>query len=175
VCPSAGTGYSRPTLLGLGEDRLSIYLNDHLAGATAGVSLARRAAASNRTTGYGDVLEEIAGEIEEDRQALLDVMQRLSVGQDHVKVALAWGAEQASRLKLNGSLLGYSPLSRLEELEALSLGVEGKASLWKALRRTHGDDPRLRDVDLAALLERAQSQRRRLERQRVRAADEALT
>ena len=90
-------------------------------------------------------------------------------------MALAWGAEQASRLKLNGSLLGYSPLSRLEELEALSLGVEGKASLWKALRRTHGDDPRLRDVDLAALLERAQSQRRRLERQRVRAADEALT
>ena len=161
-------------MLGFGEDRLSIYLNDHLAGATAGVSLARRAAASNRSTGYGEVLEAIAGEVEEDRQALVDVMRRLSVAQDQVKVALAWGVGQASRLKLNGSLLSYSPLSRLEELEALALGVEGKAALWKALRRARGDDPRLRGVDLDGLLERAQSQRRRLERQRVRAADEAL-
>jgi hypothetical protein len=161
-------------LLGLGEDRLSIYLNDHLAGATAGVSLARRTAASNRSNRYGEVLGEIAGEVEDDRLALVDVMRRLSVGQDRVKLALAWGAEQASRLKLNGELLSYSPLSRLEEIEALSLGVEGKAALWKALRRTHGDDPRLRGVDLDELVERAQSQRRRLEHQRVRAADEAL-
>jgi hypothetical protein len=161
-------------LLGFGEDRLSIYLNDHLAGATAGVSLARRAAANNRSTDYGHVLEAVAGDIEEDRRALVDVMRRLSVGQDRVKLALAWGAEQASRLKPNGELLGYSPLSRLEELEALSLGVEGKLGMWRALRRTHGDDPRLRGVDLDALVERAQSQRRRLERQRARAADEAL-
>jgi hypothetical protein len=34
-------------MLGLGDDRLSIYLNDHLAGATAGANLARRAAESN--------------------------------------------------------------------------------------------------------------------------------
>ena len=36
-----------------------------------------------------------------------------------------WVAEKAGRLKLNGSLLTYSPLSRLVELEGLSLGVEG--------------------------------------------------
>jgi hypothetical protein len=35
-------------LLGLGEDRLSIYLNDHLAGSTVGADLARRAARNNR-------------------------------------------------------------------------------------------------------------------------------
>jgi hypothetical protein len=67
-----------------------------------------------------------------------------------VKVLLGWGAEKAGRLKLNGELLGYSPLSRLEELEALSLGVEGKLALWTALRRTHGDDPRLRGAELTA-------------------------
>jgi hypothetical protein len=165
------TGYSRPNLLGLGEDRLSIYLNDHLAGATVGARLARRIAGSD---GDGDVLDAIAAEIEEDRATLIEVMQRLGVGQDHVKIALAWGTEQVSRLKFNGGLLGHSPLSRLEELEGLSLGVEGKTALWKALRRTHGDDPRLRGVDFDVLIERAQSQRRRLERRRVRAADEAL-
>jgi hypothetical protein len=161
-------------MLGLGDDRLSIYLNDHLAGATAGVELARRTAASNRSTRYGAVLEAIAEEIEEDRRTLLDLMERLSVGRDRLKIAVAWGAEKAGRLKLNGELLRYSPLSRLEELEGLSLGVEGKLALWQALRRTHGDDRRLRGVDFEELIKRARSQRQRLERQRRRAADEAL-
>jgi hypothetical protein len=161
-------------VLGLGDDRLSIYLNDHLAGATAGANLARRAAGSNEGTDYGPVLEAIADEIEEDRAALLHVMQRLAVGQDHLKTALAWGAERAGRLKLNGQLLGYSPLSRLEEIEALALGVEGKLALWRALNATHGSDPRLAEVDFAELIDRARAQRRRLERLRVRAADEAL-
>ncbi len=162
------------TVLGLDDDRLAIYLNDHLAGATAGVNLARRAAGNNRSTDYGEELEAIANEIEEDRAALLELMERLSVGEDRLKVALAWGAEKAARLKPNGQLLGYSPLSRLEELEALALGVTGKLGLWEALRRTHGSDPRLRDVDLEALVTRARSQRRTLERLRASAADEAL-
>jgi hypothetical protein len=150
-------------MLGLGEDRLSIYLNDHLAGATAGVSLARRAAG-----------KAIAEEIEEDRQALLDVMERLSVGQDRLKLAIAWGAEKAARLKPNGDLRGSSPLGRLEELEALSLGVEAKIALWRTLRHALASDPRLEGVDLDALITRAQSQRRRLERQRMSAAEAAL-
>jgi hypothetical protein len=161
-------------MLGFGDDRLSIYLNDHLAGSTLGVNLARRAAGSNRGTSYGPVLEAIAEEIDEDRAALVEVMERLSVGQDRLKVAFAWGAEKAGRLKLNGELLGYSPLSRLEELEALSLGVEGKLALWRALRHALGSDPRLAGVDLDVLIARAQSQRRRLERQRMSAAAEAL-
>jgi hypothetical protein len=101
-------------------------------------------------------------------------MQRLSIGQDRLKIAVAWGAEKAGRLKRNGELLGYSSLSRLEALEALSFGVEGKLALWHTLRHTHGSDPRLQGVDLDELIGRARSQRRRLERQRVRAADEAL-
>jgi hypothetical protein len=161
-------------VLGLGEDLLSIYLNDHLAGATVGANLARRAAASNEGTSYGSGLDAIATEVEEDRAALVDVMRRLSVRHDFLKTALAWGAERAGRLKLNGRLLGYSPLSRLEEIEALSLGVEGKLALWRALRGTRGSDPRLAGVDLDELVERARSQRRRLERLRTRAADEAL-
>jgi len=57
----------------------------------------------------------------------------------------------------------------------LSLGVEGKLALWLSLRHTHAADPRLRGIQLDALIDRARSQRRRLERQRRRAADEALT
>jgi hypothetical protein len=155
-------------------DPLAIYLNDHLAGATAGLELARRAASSNRANAYGPVLDELAGEIAADRDALQDAMARLGVGRDRVKLLAAWGAEKAGRLKLNGSLLGYSPLSRLEELELLLLGVEGKLALWRSLRHTHAADPRLAGVDFDGLMARAQAQRRRLERLRLGAATDAL-
>ena len=150
-------------MLGLGEDDLSVYLNDHLAGATAGVNLA-----------HGAVGDEIAAEIEEDRGALIEVMDHLRVRQDPAKVALGWAAMQAARLRFAAELLGHAPVSRLEQIEALALGVEGKLALWQALRHTHGSDPRLEGIDFEDLIARARSQRRRLERLRMRAADEAF-
>jgi hypothetical protein len=158
-------------MLGLKQDALSIYLNDHLAGSTAGLHLARRLAGRDRD---GGVLEAIAAEIEEDRRTLEHVMDRLGVGHDRARAVLGWGIEHAARLKPNGNPLAYTSLDWLEDLEALSLGVAGKLALWEALRRTRGSDPRLADVDLGELADRARSQRRRLESRRIRAAEEAL-
>jgi hypothetical protein len=153
---------------------LAIYLNDHLAGAVGGLQLARRAAAANDSNEYGRFLSQLAGEIEADLHALEDLMDRLGVGRDRIKLLAAWSAEKVGRLKLNGRLLGYSPLSRVVELEALSLGVQGKLSLWRALQQLADGQPRLRGVDLDDLVARAQSQRRRLESRRVRAVVEAF-
>jgi hypothetical protein len=153
-------------------DKLSIYLNDHLAGATAGVELARRLARSNAGSEYGDPLADLATEIAQDREALLDIMDALAIGRDRLKVALSWGAEKAGRLKLNGALLRYSPLSRLEELEGLSLAVHGKLAGWLSLRAV--DDARLAAVDLDELIARTRSQQRRIDRLRQRAAADAL-
>lgn len=161
-------------MLGFGGDRLSIYLNDHFAGSTVGVGLARRIVRRNRSTSYGPVLERLAAEIEEDRRILEETMQRLAVRPDRFKVALAWGGEKAARLKLNGELIRYSPLSRLEELEGLSLGVEGKLAMWQTLSDTYGDDPRLSGIDFEELIKRARSQRRRLEQQRRQASHDAF-
>jgi hypothetical protein len=153
--------------------KLAIYLGDHYAASVAAANLARRAAQSNRGTRYGDVLAALAAEIEEDRQSLRLIMQRLGIRPDRAKAAVAWGAEKLGRLKFNGQLTGYSPLSRLEELEILSLGVEGKLGMWRALER--GVDHGIPEAELDALIKRAQSQRRRLERQRLEAAPEALS
>ena len=157
------------------QTRLATYLNDHLGGSASGRQLARRALSNNRGNGYGVVLEEIARQIEEDAGFLEDVMRRLDVEPDRVKEALGWTAEKLGRLKLNGQLLGYSPLSRLLELEGLMLGVTGKLAMWQALRAALGDDPRLAGIDLEQLAERAKEQRRTLERLRRTAAVEALT
>ena len=154
--------------MALDRKLLGIYLNDHWAGSTAGRELAKRAAGSNSDNELGGFLEGIRAEIEEDRDTLREVMRALDVGEDRVKTIAAWVAERAGRLKLNGSLTGYSPLSRLVELEGLALGIDGKRSLWRSLGEL--EDPALAEFDFAALEARAKAQRDGLEAQRLEAA-----
>ena len=114
----------------------------------------------------------IAAEIDEDRKALEAVMEALGVKPHAVKDGAAWAAEKVGRLKPNNRLRGYSPLSRVIELEGLLIGVTGKLALWEALTDAAGD--RVGDVDLAALAARAREQRERLELLRREAAREAF-
>ena len=151
---------------------LDVYLQDHHAGATAGVELARRTARANDAEPYGSELRAIAAEIEEDVASLERIMDSLGVRRDRRKDAGAWIGEKLGRLKRNGTWISYSPLSRLVELEGLMLGVRGKQALWEALATTRAGAPIAADVE--RLAERADDQRRRLETLRRRAAEEAL-
>ncbi|MEV0676475.1 SRPBCC family protein [Actinosynnema sp. NPDC050436] len=142
---------------------LGVYLNDHLAGATANVELARRAARTEPR------LRGLVRELAEDRAALLRVMAERGVPVRRHKVALGRLGELAGRLKLNGALVTRSPLSDLVELEALELGIEGKAALWQALRT-------LPDADtFDGLLDRARAQARLVQEIRLDAASGALS
>ena len=153
--------------------RLSIYLNDHLAGATAGLELARRLRGSNEgNPEFGPAVAEICAEIEADRETLIAIMERLGVGRGRLKPALAVAGERLGRLKPNGQLRGYSPLSRLDEIALLQIGVAGKRRLWRALEHTHAAE--LASFDLGALAERATAQLDRLEALHVKAAALAL-
>jgi hypothetical protein len=154
------------------ERLLGTYLNDHMAGSTLGVELARRARDQNEGTPLGLFLTKIVEEIEEDRETLKQIMDRMAVGQDKKKQALAWAGEKVGRLKPNNRLFGYSPLSRVIELEGLSLGIEGKRCLWQALQVAN--EPRLAEFDFDALIERAERQRSGVEEHRLGAAQTAL-
>lgn len=151
----------------MGSKYLPIYLNDHLAGSVVGVELAKRAASSNEGSEIGESLARLAGEIEEDRDSLKSIMDHLGVTANRIKMPVAWAAEKVGRLKPNGQLMGYSPLSRLVELEGLALGVAGKLGLWRALLATRPD---LGAFSLERLIERAEAQRDELERLRMEAA-----
>jgi hypothetical protein len=153
---------------------LGTYLNDHLAGSTVGLELAKRARGSNEGNEYGAVLERISREIEEDRETLQRLMASLEIKRDHPKVAVAWIAEKFGRLKPNGRILSYSPLSRLIELESLALGIMGKRSLWEALGEVADQDARLDATELKRLADRAERQRSEVWRLRGQAAREAL-
>jgi hypothetical protein len=159
---------------GDGAKRLGIYLNDHLAGATLGVALARRTLESNRGSELGAFLERLLAEIDQDRRQLLRVMALLGVKPGTAKRLAGLAAERLGRLKLNGQLTGYSPLSRVLELEGLTLGIEGKRCLWVHLREAPGVAERLQSVDLAALTERAERQHAELQPHRLEAARTAF-
>jgi hypothetical protein len=154
---------------------LAIYLNDHLAGATGGAALVRRLADSSRGDAvYGPILSGLAQEIEDDRKSLVSLLDRFNVRVDRPKLAAAWLAEKAGRLKLNGHLLSYSPLSRLEELEMLTLGVTGKRALWRSLQLLASTEPCIDVAELERLITRADAQIELLETSRRRAALEAF-
>jgi hypothetical protein len=157
------------------QDLLGVYLNDHLAGATGGLELVRRMAASAKPgTETEAVMKRLVGEIRADRSALIAMMAALGVKIRGYKVFAAWAGEKAGRLKPNGHLLSRSPLSNLEETELLRLGVEGKAAGWRSLRTVSDHDRRLDSAQLDELLDRATRQSETLEALRVRIAEQVL-
>jgi hypothetical protein len=157
------------------QDLLGVYLNDHLAGATVGVQLVRRMAASaepgSETAG---VVKSLVKEITADRSALVKMMAAVGVKIRGYKVFAAWAGEKAGRLKLNGHVLSRSPLSALEETEMLRLGVDGKAAGWRTLRVVARRDSRLDTGQLDELLARANRQSDTLESLRVGIAERVL-
>jgi hypothetical protein len=153
---------------------LRIYLNDQLALGIAGRELARRAARANAGSEIGAALEEVARQITEDVAALEGVMQQLAVPRSRVKPRLAALGERAGRLKLNGSLREYSPLSRFFELDLLLIGLGAKVQLWTALRDLAALPARLPGIDFDDLIARAQAQRDLLEPSWVQAGLEAF-
>ena len=149
-------------------------MNDQLALGVVWREVARRSERSNRGTELGAALARIAAGIAEDVATFEQLMERLGISRSRVKPSLALVAERLGRLKLNGRVREYSPLSRFAELDVLAMGLEGKKILWANLRDLAGVGERLPDVDFDHLIERAASQRAELEPFRVRAGREAL-
>ena len=166
--PSPSGTLSREDTSATDRTLLGIYLNDHLAGATAGAERARHLAHTLRGSAQAAAVEAVATEIAEDRATLLALMKRLGVPVRRYKVCAGWTSEKAGRLKSNGRLVRRSPLSTLLELELLRIGVEGKAAGWQALRRLTDVGEPLDPALLDDLLARARRQQDALEELRVR-------
>jgi hypothetical protein len=151
---------------------LEIYLDDHWAGAAAGRALAQRLYASNRNTEWGDRLVDLVDEIEQDQQILREIRDALGFDGGKAKRYLAVAGERLGRLKPNGRIVTYSPLSRLLECEAMEAGVSAKRSLWAALGEAAGAD--LDGYDFGELISRADRQIELLRSFHSDAAEHAL-
>jgi hypothetical protein len=154
------------------SDPLATYLEDHLAGANAGIELLEFMRDENETEPLGLFLETLRHEIEADRQTLQELADRVGHGLKKLKEATAWLAEKVGRTKLGK--LSKGEIGTFEALEALALGILGKRSLWKALAEAAPNDPRLAGMDFETLIERAESQHASVEEKRLELARRAL-
>ncbi len=153
----------------MSRENLGIYLNDHLAGSVMAVELIERMLDVERNTELAKSLNAVLKEIEEDRGVLRSLIERIGEHEHAVKKAAAWLAEKAGRIKLDEGALG-----RLEMLETLTLGIEGKYQLWRALERVASRHPELAGVDYPGLEKRAREQHDMVEGHRLEAATLAL-
>jgi len=156
------------------DDLLKVYLNDHLAGSAAAVDLVGRMRQRDEGTPIVSFLTGLGPEIEADKATLEAVMGRLGVPASPVKQLAGKVMEKLSRLRLDEHVTGGAAVTRLMELETLSLGIEGKLSLWRSLQQVAAARPELAEFDLAVLGDRAISQRAGLEPYRLASAAEAF-
>ncbi|HVM35972.1 MAG TPA: hypothetical protein VM784_11590 [Actinomycetota bacterium] len=155
-----------------GDEYLRVYLTDHHAADCGGNELARRALSNNEENEVGAALRDhLLPALEQDRETLEKVMERLGMSPQWWKDAAAWAAERVGRLKPNAQLTGYSPLSRFIELEGLGLGVLAKRAMWVTLKELAPNDMRLGEFDFDELIRRADEQHARLEDLRMGAGE----
>ncbi|MGH3804419.1 MAG: hypothetical protein ACRDTD_30630, partial [Pseudonocardiaceae bacterium] len=112
---------------------------------------------------------------EQDKVTLEGLMERLGIPRSPIKQAAGWIVEKVSRLKLSETMTGSQDLKRLLEFETLSLGIEGKLSMWRTLIEVSDSYAELAATDLTRLAKRAETQRANLEDHRLQVAHGALT
>jgi hypothetical protein len=158
----------------MAEQPIHVYLNDHLAGATAGADLAKQAA--ERHDGeLGEFFARLADEVGADYNTLTSLMDQMDAHASGAKEVLAKAGSEISEAKFSGESMDDPEFGTFITLETLSIGVEGKLCMWKALKVVADDYPELSSTDIDTLIERAQSQRDKIEGKRLEVASTALS
>ena len=158
----------------MAEDYIATYLNDHLAGSVVAVELMENLETVYAGQPIADFIAKLRADIEVDIRELEDLMGQLQVSESRTRKASAWLTEKFTQLKLRLDDPTHGDLRLFESLEALSLGIEGKRSLWLALSAAAELSPQLRIADYQRLQRRAEQQRARVEEQRLELARKAL-
>ena len=154
------------------SDPLVTYLEDHMAGADLAIDLLQSMKARSDDQSLSQFAANILVDVEQDEKALHDFAKTIGTGSSILKDAAAWVGEKASRIKLGSGSSG--DFGTFEALEFLSLGIQGKLSLWHALQVMAGSDSRLSALDLDNLIVRAKTQYAKVEEQRLIFAKIAL-
>lgn len=154
------------------NDPLNTYLHDHLAGADFAIDLLQAMKERQIEKPSGAFVGSLLTKVEEDRDMLKQLADRIGSGSNIVKEFTAWISEKASRIKLGAGLAG--DFGEFEALEFLALGITGKLSLWLALQALAPADDRLSGIDFERLIARAEAQYTEVEGRRLALVAAAL-
>ena len=161
----------------MNDRRLRIYLDDHLALMVAEVELVGRCWSNNRGAPLGEFLQKLENEVKAQKSIVNAVIHRIggkSTIESRLKQGVGWFAEKLGRFKLNDSLLTYSDLSRVVELETLAAAAQERVSLWDNLDSVAGKDSRLEGITFSFHRDQSQQHLEELNTRRRCAAVEAF-
>ena len=157
------------------EDLLGAYLSDHLAGSVAAIDLIDKLREQDEGTPLAAFMTGLKPQIEADQAVLKQLIDRIGEPKNPIKQAGGWVLEKLTRVRFDERVTRSADLSRLLELEMLSVGIEGKLCLWRALRALTGSRPELAELDIDALIAQGEEQRRGVDDHRVQAAVQAFS
>jgi hypothetical protein len=158
----------------MAAEELATYLNDHVAGAVGALELVAHLALAETGTDRAAFFSQLHVDISSDREELGRLMARLGFAESVPRKTAAWFGEKLAELKLRVDSSPDGGLHLLESLETVSLGIEGKRGLWKALRAASESEPGLQGLDYDRLEQRAAEQRERVEKLRLEVAKSVL-
>jgi hypothetical protein len=159
----------------MAAEELQTYLNDHLAGSVAAVSLLERLIGTSESPAEQEFFRTLKQEIEDDQSTLGSLIQRVGGQESAVRRVGAWITEKFVEVKMRFDDPGGRRLTYLEALETLALGILGKRALWRLLDAVSDDVPDLRGMDFDRLERRAQDQHDRVEARRIEAGRRIFT
>ena len=154
------------------SDPLATYMHDHLAGARAAIDLLEAMRKQQQGQPLGEVVTALQTEIQADFDTLRQLAEKAGGGSNVLKELTGWLGEKATRWKLGQS--SADRFGTFEALEFLALGIRGKMSMWLALDVAAPREPRLAGFDFRRLADRAESQYKTVEQQRLSLAASAL-
>ena len=146
-----------------GRQALIAYLRDHLSGSDVAIGVVHRLVSTDKGAADRPLFERLAKEFEEDRAVVRAVLNGLGASGRSLKRAV--GVASGTVL---GVTAGGDPgdLSLLRTLEGLSIGVQGKRCMWRALQSLHPMPSTVHDMDFIALEAKAVRQWEAIEEHR---------
>ena len=149
---------------------LERYLNDHLAGATGGLMLARHLAETATDTAEKLFFLGLKDKVGEDKDTLMEIIQALGFRDGKVRRAVGSALARTGIWRMDGSGQGFGDLGRFEMIELLAIGIHGKSLLWKTLHENCGSHHALERWNFERLEKEASHQAAGIERYRSREA-----
>ncbi len=110
----------------MADKPMDVYLNDHLGGAMLGSDLAEQIRDQSEGTALGDVMTEIAAEIEEDRETLVELMEAMDVSRNPVKQVDRLGGGEGEPCEVQRRRFGRARPRNLHGAREPAAGCCGK-------------------------------------------------
>ncbi len=151
----------------MNKETLVTYLNDHLSGSVAALELIDHLIKDATEISDAQFFRELKEEIEADQDTLRELIAHFGADENSVRKVAASLLEKVGWAKMSYDGPAGSSMRQLQALEGLLLGITGKRALWQALAAMGLTGAGL---DLPVLIQRAETQRDKVEARRIDAA-----